>query len=172
MSIGVWQLLGFAVTSFLGTLLHFLYDLTGEFILTAPFSAVNESTWEHMKILYFPMLLVVFLQRKYFPDSKSYYCIKLMGMLIGLVSVPVLFYTLNGIFGKTPDFINIMIFFVSAALAYFTEYLLMKKDSPPCRFTRTALILILSIGVLFVIFTFFTPEIPLFLDPLTKTYGI
>ncbi len=54
-NIDLWQLVGFAFVSLIGTLLHFLYDLTG-YKLTALFSAVNESTWEHMKLIFFPML--------------------------------------------------------------------------------------------------------------------
>ena len=51
-SVGLGQLLGFAVTSLGGTLLHFLYDWTGKAAWAAPFSGVNESTWEHMKLLF------------------------------------------------------------------------------------------------------------------------
>ena len=52
-----WQLGGFVFTAILGTLLHFLFDWTGGSALAALFSAVNESIWEHMKLLYYPMLL-------------------------------------------------------------------------------------------------------------------
>ena len=48
----LWQAAGFAVVTFGGTILHFLYDWTGESILVSPFSGVNESTWEHMKLLF------------------------------------------------------------------------------------------------------------------------
>jgi hypothetical protein len=50
-SIGIWQLAGFAATSLGGTLLHFLYEWLGEAVWIAPLSGVNESTWEHMKLL-------------------------------------------------------------------------------------------------------------------------
>lgn len=36
-----WQIAGFIFTGIAGVLLHFLYDLTGQSILVAPFSAVN-----------------------------------------------------------------------------------------------------------------------------------
>jgi hypothetical protein len=49
-SIWIWQLWGFAVASLGGTILHFLYEWLGEAVLIAPFSGVNESTWEHMKL--------------------------------------------------------------------------------------------------------------------------
>ena len=55
-SLTLWQFFGFAFTSLLGTLLHFLYEWTGKSPLVAPFSGVNESTWEHMKLLYVGML--------------------------------------------------------------------------------------------------------------------
>ena len=51
-SIGLWQLMGFAVTAFGGTLLHFLNEWLEEAVWVAPFSGVNESTWEHMKLLF------------------------------------------------------------------------------------------------------------------------
>ena len=48
----LWQAAGFAVATFGGTILHFLYDWTGGSILVSPFSGINESTWEHMKLLF------------------------------------------------------------------------------------------------------------------------
>ena len=50
-----WELAGFLFTGALGVLLHFLYEWSGGNTLAAAFSAVNESTWEHMKLLFFPM---------------------------------------------------------------------------------------------------------------------
>ena len=55
----LWQWAGFAVATFGGTILHFLYDWTGGSILVAPLSGVNESTWEHMKLLYWPVSLCI-----------------------------------------------------------------------------------------------------------------
>ena len=106
----LWQLAGFALSTLGGTLLHFLYDWTGKSILVSPFSGVNESTWEHMKLLFWPVFVFALVQRLFFRDQKNYWCIKMAGMLMGLLSVPVLFYTYNGAFGQSPDWINISIF--------------------------------------------------------------
>ena len=57
--LSLWQLVGFAFTALGGTLLHFLYDWTNNNIVAA-FTAVNESTWEHMKLLYFPLFFFFF----------------------------------------------------------------------------------------------------------------
>ena len=56
-SISYWQVAGFLFTSILGTFLHFLFDRSGERLIVAIFSAVNESIWEHMKLIYYPMFL-------------------------------------------------------------------------------------------------------------------
>lgn len=171
-NISLWQYGGFVFTAVFGTLLHFLYDLTGGSVLFAPFSAVNESTWEHMKLLYFPMLVYALIQSRFFRERKDFWCVKLTGSLIGLTLIPVSFYTLGGVFGSTPDWVNIAIFFISAAVAFFVETQLFKKGDLPCRVPLLALTIIVLIGVMFVVFSFCTPQIPLFRDPLSGRYGI
>ena len=72
-SIGLWQLMGFAVTSLLGTVLHFLYDWLGGAVWVAPFSGVNESTWEHMKLLFWPMLFYATVQSFFFRERQDFW---------------------------------------------------------------------------------------------------
>ena len=168
----LWQAAGFALVTFVGTILHFLYDWTSGSILVAPFSGVNESTWEHMKLLFWPLFLFALAQRQFFKDQKNYWCVKLAEILLGLMLIPVLFYTYNGVFGKSPDWINIAIFYISALLVFFFEWWAFRNDRLQCKHPRLAVTAICLIGVLFVVFTFATPQIPLFQDPLTGTYGI
>jgi hypothetical protein len=171
-SIGPWQLMGFAVTSLGGTLLHFLYDWLGEAVWIAPLSGVNESTWEHMKLLFWPMLFYALFESLFFRSCENFWCVKLRGTLLGLVLIPVLFYTYNGAVGKSPDWLNIAIFFVSAAAAYLLETRLFRKETLRCAAPRLALTVLLAIGALFFLFTFRPPEIGLFKDPLTGGFGI
>lgn len=167
-----WQFGGFVFVSLFGALLHFLYEWSNASNVIAVFSAVNESTWEHMKLMFFPMFIFALIQSRFFKEYESFWCVKLKGIITGIVLIPVLFYTFNGVFGKSPDWVNIAIFFVSAALAFLTETRLLRKDSLQCQRPYLALGIICIIGVLFVLFTFFTPQIALFQDPVTGTYGI
>jgi hypothetical protein len=171
-SVGLWQLFGFAVTSLGGTLLHFLYDWLGKAAWIAPFSGVNESTWEHMKLLFWPMLLYAVVQSFFFKDRGDFWCVKLRGMVLGLTLIPVIFYTYNGVIGKSPDWLNIAIFFVAAAAAYLYETRLYRKERMGCGSPKWAVATLGGLAILFVVFTFFTPEIGIFRDPLTGTYGI
>lgn len=162
--IGLWSLVGFAATSLGGTLLHFLYDWLGGAVWLAPFSGVNESTWEHMKLLFWPLLLFALVQSFFFRDREDFWCIQLASISLGLILIPVLFYTYNGVIGKSPDWINIAIFFVSAAATFFLETRLFRRNVS-CRFPRLAKAGVLLIGILFFVFTFWPPQLPLFIDP-------
>ena len=170
--IGLWQLMGFAVTSLGGTILHFLYDWLGGALWVAPFSGVNESTWEHMKLLFWPMLVFAVVQSFFFKERGDFWCIKLRGILLGMLLIPAIFYTYNGAVGKSPDWLNIAIFFICAATAYLYETRLFNAKKLYCKSPKLAIAALVIIAILFVIFTFLTPEIGIFKDPLTGTYGI
>ena len=165
-SIGLWQLIGFTVTSLGGTLLHFLYDWLGEAWWIAPFSGVNESTWEHMKLLFWPMFIYAIVQSFFFSELEDFWCVKLRGILLGELLIPVLFYTYNGAIDKSPDWLNITIFFISAAVAYIYETRLFKAKKLRCKSQRAAFATLCVIALLFVVFTFKTPEFRIFQDPL------
>ncbi len=169
--IGLWQLMGFAIVSLGGTLLHFLYEWSGEAMWIAPLSGINESTWEHMKLLFWPMFIFAIVESFFFKDRADFWCVKLRGILLGLLLIPVLFYTYNGAIGKSPDWLNIAIFFVSAAVVYIYEAMRFKKAPIPCKNSKIAVGVIVIITLLFTIFTFFPPEIGIFKDPLTGSYG-
>lgn len=172
-SLSSWQLSGFVFTSLIGTLLHFMYEWSGESIIVGLFSAINESIFEHMKLLFFPMLLFAVIEAKFVNEEyDNYWCAKLMGILVGVGLIPVIYYTYTGIFGVNADWFNIIIFFITAAISYIVETRIMKNNL--CRLIQSnlAIFILIIIAAVFIIFTFFPPKIPLFKDPITGTYGI
>jgi len=171
-SIGLWQLMGFAVTALGGTLLHFLYEWLGDAVWIAPFSGVNESTWEHMKLLFWPMFLYAIVQSFFFRDRQDFWCVKLGGILMGISLIPIIFYTYNGVIGRSPDWINIAIFFVAAAISYVYETRQFHNGTTHCKNSKLAIGALCVIALLFIVFTFATPQIGIFKDPLTGGYGI
>ena len=171
-SLTFYQFLGFIVTSILGTLLHFLYEWT-DIKFIALFSGVNESVWEHMKILFFPLLAyAVFESRYFYNDYRNFWCVKLIGILSGLLSIPTMYYTYTGALGVSADWFNITIYFLAAAITYKTETKMLKSKKMFCISQIAALIILVLITMLFMLFTFFPPKIPLFQDPVTKLYGL
>ena len=111
-SVPSWQIGGFVFVGALGTLLHFVFDWSGGNVAAALFSAVNESIWEHMKLLFYPMLLFAWWEwRVWGREDNRFWCIKLVGALLGLGLIPVAYYTYTGALGLSADWFNITIFF-------------------------------------------------------------
>lgn len=171
-SIPCWQVAGFIFTAILGTFLHFLFDLSGRSVTAALFSAVNESIWEHMKLLFYPMVLFALIEYSFWgKEYRGFWCVKLLGILLGLVLIPVLYYTYTGILGVSADWFNVTIFFIAAGVAFWWETKRFQKDAACPVLSAVAVILIGLIAVVFTVLTFLPPHIPFFRDPLTGTYG-
>lgn len=166
-------ILGIIFTIGLGTLLHFTFEWSKQNDIIAFFSPVNESTWEHLKMLAFPMLIYSILEYiKIGPVYDNYMIAKALGVLSGMIAIVMLFYTYTGIIGKNSTIVDIIIFILSVVLAFcISNYLLNHHIFRSSIFQPIGVILILCIVIAFMWFTNFPPKIALFLDPSTKSYG-
>ena len=161
-------LIGAIITAILGTLAHFAYEWSGNNRLIGLITAVNESTWEHMKLLFFPMLLVsIILVLRLKEDYPCILPALLAGNLVGTFLIPVLFYTYSGILGKNISVIDISIYYICVIAAFYTAYRLTLKDcSEEC--TNLLLLITFVMILLFFIFTYYPPEIGIFDNPERK----
>lgn len=158
-------LIGFLFVSILGTLSHFFYQWSGENTIIGLFTPVNESTWEHMKLIFFPSVLyLIFL---YFQSNTSPKLLVSLpfGILFGTFLVPILFYTYTGILGSHYLALDLAVFFVSAAAVFYIAY----KSTGSFLVQKHPIIfplLLVFLAACFVIFTYHPPQIGLFADPL------
>ena len=77
--------IGFAFTSLLGTLLHFVFEWSGNNRIVAVFSAVNESTAEHLKLLFWPAVLMGVIEFFWlYRKNGRYFSYLFEGILLGL----------------------------------------------------------------------------------------
>lgn len=169
-----WQLGGFLFTAAGGTLLHFLYELSGESSFFAVISAVNESVWEHMKLLFVPMFVVALAEMVVFGERyRCFWRVKLLGILVGLTMIPVIHYTYMGVLGMRIPWLDIAMFYVAAAVTYVLETkLLVRCSRPSAALELGAMLLVWGVAFLFLFWTYAPPEIPLFRDPVKGERGI
>ena len=169
-----WEIAGALFVCAAGTLLHFLYRWSGESSVVAAFSAVNESTWEHMKLFLVPYFAFTMVQFIVFAEPfRNFFACKGVSAATGLLLIPALFYTINGAFGETPDWVNIAIFYVAAALAYLLSFHLLTRGALRSGWVQIAGFLLLWLPLfVFVYFTYRTPKLPIFRDPVTQCYGL
>lgn len=181
-----YTIAGFFVVSVLGTLFHFVYDWCGQSWFVGFFVPVNESTWEHMKLMFIPMLLYITfcfwfvrrkINRKYITKKNSkeekynelYKIVYtgLFGNIVATWSIPFLFYGYKGILGFEVAWIDISIFFISVFIAFALQYHILvnsyKKQTVNCG--KILLIVNLAQLFMFVLLTYHTPGLGIFINP-------
>lgn len=172
-SLAYWEIARFIFVVIFGSLLHFIYRWSGNNSIVGMISPVNESTWEHLKLLFVPMFL--FSMIEYFGVGKTYpnfIIVKSLGILFGMLTIVAIFYTYTGIVGTHFLWADILTFIFGVAVAFLYSWKAITKYQAQGGLGWVGLLIMTAILISFVIFTFTPPRIPLFLDPVSKDYGV
>lgn len=160
-----FHIISFILVSILGTLLHFTYEWSGENTFVGFFSAVNESTWEHLKLIFFPMLLTTVIGYFYIgKENENYICGRVKGILAGIIFIISFFYTYTGVLGENIAIIDIASFFIGVIIAELVSYNIINLKDYNCNKNISGLSLILLL-ICFIIFTYNAPNLGIFKDP-------
>ena len=153
--------------SILGTLFHFIYDWSGENKILGVFGSVNESTCEHLKLLFWPVsFITVFEYFFIYKEKDGFLLSRFVSLAIGMIFIIVLFYTFTGIMGKSYDAFNISLYYVAVILTFFLSSIFIKNHSFIYRSSYAmAIILFLLVAGMFIAFTHRPPELGLFREP-------
>ena len=160
-----YTIIGIFFVLITGTFAHFLYDWTGNNHIVGFFTPINESIWEHMKLLFFPMLAYSLIMVLKFHRKNS--CITsalFFGILVGALLIPLFYYAYTSILGKNIFILDISIFILSIVIAFWLSY----KLTLSCRlesFTSLLCILMCILFVCFLVFTYHPPNTTIFQDP-------
>lgn len=174
MNIRAYQIIGFIFTAAFGTLLHFVYEWLGSPVYAAIFSAVNESVWEHVRLLMIPYLLFTLIEFvMYGRYINNFAPVKCLGLILGMLVIIAGYYTINGVFGESGTAVDICLFY----LAVLASYVYCWARLNTLAFCSTAGRALGALGLILfsaaaVVLTFYPPEIPLFRDPIDGAYGI
>ena len=169
-----WNLAGAVFTLLAGPLLHFAYDWFGG--AAAVFGAVNESTWEHLKLLFWPMFFFSALEYlTYGRKTPGFLCIRVLSILVGMLTTTALFYTYTGVLGHNLLAADIGTFVAGVTAAYLFSSRRLQSPGPRAGSAPAGLLALFMAAALafcFILFTYCPPHIGLFLDPVTGSYGI
>lgn len=164
---------GAVFTASAGTLLHFVFQWSSRSPVAAVFSPVNESTCEHLKLIFIPMFFYgVFEFFAYGHKRDDFIPARAVSILIGMLVIVSFFYTYTGILGKNFLPLDIAVFLLGTAAAYSSGYKFIKEDmlsSPRGKIVGWAVLVMLVFS--FGLFTFYPPKIGLLLDPVTGGYS-
>lgn len=170
-----WILWGIPVLFLTGAPFHFLYEWSGRTPVIGLIAPVNESVWEHEKLLLFPMLMwwmigSFMLKKKGYRDCARWFTAALGALLLALFLQPLLYYGYSGALGIEALWVDILLFGASLLAGQLFGLHLLRFSRPlPC---LLLLFLFLALFALFAWFTFAPPHVPIFLDRPTGSYGI
>ena len=160
-----FTILGIIFTVITGTLLHFVYDLSNGNPVVGLFAPTNESVWEHLKLLFYPATLWIIIgYRKFGKNNCNYLFPTFLGVVSGLITIPVLFYLYTFILKKDILVLDILIFIIGVIVCFSVFYFTQKNYNFCFTSNKKVILLWEIVFILFVLFTVYPPALPLFKD--------
>lgn len=147
-----FEIISTIIILIMGILLHFVYDWSNNNYFVGFFSNINESTWEHLKLLFFPSLITIIIGTYLFnKEYPNYICNKTRGLLKGLSFIVIFFYTYSGILGTNIALLDISSFFIGVFISQISSYKSINKN---CKYNFGCILLLTIITLMFLIFTY------------------
>ena len=163
---------GFLFIAILGSILHFTYDLSKHNKYVSLFSAVNESVWEHMKLLVFPSLVWLLIEVPFIGDNPNFLTAKGVSLITMVLLIPTLFYLIKYLFKKSYLIVDILIFYVAVGIGQYLASVILKLEPLPKVFNYISLVILIGLYGYFLIATILPGEGDIYIDPNTKKKGI
>ncbi len=155
----------------IGSVIHFTYELSHHNKFIGWFSAINESTWEHIKIgLTGTFILSIF---DYFIlDLNNYFFAKLICMLLIIFLIPLIFYSYLPFTKKAILPVDIISFYIVITISQYVSFYIMNLNDLGNLYNVIGIIGIIIIFILWNLLSFYAPKNFIFKDPITHKYGL
>lgn len=161
------SLLAFIIIGITGTLWHFVYEWTGGSPIVGAVAPVNESVWEHLKLLFFPALFYFIIE--YFLSKERYENLipsGVIGIFAGMLTITAFFYTYKGILGFDVAVLDVLSYFLGVGVMLFVKSRILRKKSFSSKTAKCLSLIITAVtAVLFVIWSFNPPTLGIFIPP-------
>ncbi len=160
----IWEIGGFLFIGLIGAALHFTFEMSNYSSMeVAYFSAVNESTWEHLKMVFFPGLVFALIQYTYVRDAvNNYIPAKVAGLLIMPLVITIGWYIYAPILGRSYYPVDLFLFYLAVFLGQWASYKLLTRAPLEKKYVQAAIFIFFILFVAFSTLTFFPPRIFLF----------
>ena len=162
------NIIAFIFIGLVGTLGHFLYEWSGDNNYVGYFFSVNESTWEHLKLLFFPTIIYSIFEYFYIKDRpQNYIPAVVISLICGMTAIVVLYYTYRGILGFNVDFINITIYYIGLILSLNKKEKIIREKSFSLNLMFWIFLMLgLIITLAFIFWTYNPPSLGIFTPPI------
>jgi hypothetical protein len=169
-----WEIAGVIFIIAFGTTLHFWFAWTDYWRPMALIAAVNESTWEHFKMAFWPGFLFALIEYRFLKeDSHNFIFAKFTGLLAMPIITVILFYGYTSLTGTHLLWVDVIIFILSIVGGQWVSLILLTRlgDTQP----KLQVLGISGLAVMvaaFSLLSYFPLKNFLFEHPGTGEYGI
>ena len=168
-----WELSGIIFVFLLGALLHFVFEWSGESVIVGSIASVNESVWEHFKQGFWPMCLYAAIEYRFIrANINNFLTAKAVAVYLIPIITALIFYAYTTATGEEILIVDIVIFAVAITTGQLTSYKILTSAKLPKYANTISLAFIILLALVLILFTFYPPHLPIFLDANTGTYGI
>lgn len=160
----IWEIASFFFIGLVGAALHFTYELSDfSSNVVAYFSAVNESTWEHLKMVFFPGLVFALIEYTYVREQVNNYLIaKTASLFVMPLVIVVGWYIYAPAVGRSIFRVDIVLFYIAVFIGQYISYKLLTRPPLEKKFNTYAIGVFIVMFLAFSTFTFYPPRIFLF----------
>lgn len=164
-SLKSFAIFGVIFTFVLGSILHFIYNLSGNNYYVGFFVPVNESVWEHLKLIFYAWVIYGLICFPLLKDQTHNYWLGIaLGILLANLFIIIFFYTYSGIIGHSILILDILSFLIACFIAAYTFYALLSAPAYSFIYQLLGLFSLIGMALLFAYFTYHPLDIPLFID--------
>lgn len=169
-----WDVAAIPAIIVAGTLLHFCFEWSGGRRALAVFCPINESVWEHLKMAYWPVLILTGAQFLAGAGVEQLPAARAAGFLVMSALILGLYYVTDALAPdagmRTRLALDGIIFVVAVSAGQFCSHAMLETlGAAPL---GVGLVLLLAPVAVFAVTTFMPPHTRLFEDQITGGYGI
>lgn len=163
-----YNIIAFLFIGVLGAVSHFVYEWSGENKILGYFFSVNESTWEHLKLLFFPTIIFSVIEYFFVKKEINNYVISVaVSVVVGMLSIIVLFNTYTGFLGYSIDFLNILIYYIALVIMLIIKNkIIVNGKFSGQNYSLFGMLICFIITLFFIFFTYNPPSLAVFTPPI------
>ncbi len=166
----IYAIIGIFLLSFI---CHFVFDLFPN-VLFSIFFPVNESIWEHMKILFTATLLYSFIDKiilkKLNVNYNNYYLQLFISAFISIPIYLIIYLPIYNFIGENM-FVSIFLLLIVYIIMQYISYKIMQKKETKIPNYIFSILIILTY-IIFIYLTYNPPQNYIFYDSENEIYGI
>jgi hypothetical protein len=160
----LWEIGSYIFIGIVGAALHFTFEFSNfENLVVAFFSAVNESTWEHLKMVFWPGVVFSLVEYTYVRDKVNNFLIAKTASLFAMPFVITAgWYLYTPFTHKSIYKVDLFLFYLAVLVGQIISYKLLTRPQLSKKVNNFAIGSLVAMLIAFSTFTFFPPHIFLF----------